>query len=157
MKNSNENKTKMKLLIELYNQTDDLTPLFNWINSDEKKVIKEKTTSDDADKIYSLYPAKCPFRGASLGKCSKNKVKIDSLIRSNSYSSVFSAVSSYLSDCKQHKVYLKNFTTLLNGLEIDKVLLVKPNNDEVSYLINGMVKKSFRSDVPSEGIILKNA
>lgn len=82
--------------------------------------LKKKNTGKDniidIDKIYNLYPAKCPFRNVSTGKTKKNKDKIKSLLNDYTVEELETTIKTYVSECVQSKTYFKNFTTLLNNL-----------------------------------------
>jgi hypothetical protein len=83
------------------------------IKEDNKKEInKEKVGIVDA--LYSLYPTKCPVSGRATGKCSKNKRQIESLLKNRDASEVEFIIRDYITDCKNHNTYIKNFTTFLN-------------------------------------------
>lgn len=66
--------------------------------------------------IYSLYPSKCYIKGSNTGKCEKNKLQIKTLLEKKSFDDLSKIINFYLSDCKEHKTYLKNFGTFLNNL-----------------------------------------
>ena len=66
--------------------------------------------------IYSLYPSKCPIKGSSTGKTSKNKEKIKSLLKTMKVEDLKSTIERYLKECIDSKTFIKNFGTLLNNL-----------------------------------------
>lgn len=76
--------------------------------------IKNISVTDNIDEIYSLYPGKCPKTGRSTGKCTKDKKRISTLLKSES--NVKERIEFYLSDCRKHDIPLKNLGTLLNNL-----------------------------------------
>lgn len=71
---------------------------------------------EDVNVIYSLYPTKCFVKNSSTGKCEKNKEQIKKHLSTKSKDELVNVINSYVSDCKEHKVYLKNFSTFLNNL-----------------------------------------
>ena len=71
---------------------------------------------NDINNIYNLYPSKCPTKGNSTGKCSKNKKQIESILKTKNVEELKNTIEFYLEDCKKHKTYLKNFSTFLNNL-----------------------------------------
>ena len=90
----------------------------------KKEVKKEKKSSNEdkekilasVNKIYSLYPSKCPVSGRATGKCSKDKEKIAKLLREHSEDELSSIIQRYVSECTASRSYIKNFSTLLNNL-----------------------------------------
>ena len=66
------------------------------------------------DKMYALYPAKCPKRGAYLGKSQKDKAKIKSLLKTYSESDI-EFVIRWEIEQKYNKAYMLNFSTFLNN------------------------------------------
>ena len=66
------------------------------------------------DRMYALYPAKCPKRGTYLGKSQKDKVKIKSLLKTYSESDI-EFVIRWEIEQKYGKSYMLNFSTFLNN------------------------------------------
>lgn len=85
---------------------------------EKEKVTKvtQKKNEDSVNRIYSIYPTKCPISGRSLGKCSKDKTKIASLLKTRTAEDIELTIREYIVDCKNHNTFLKNFGTLLNNL-----------------------------------------
>ena len=87
-----------------------------------KKETNEKKSSNDdkerlelAEKLYAIYPTKCPMRGTSTGKSSQDKKKIASLLKDHTFEELESIFKRYV-DESLGKAYLKNFSTFLNNL-----------------------------------------
>ena len=84
----------------------------------EKEIIikKERESKNTIiDRIYSLYPSKCPVRNASTGKSHKCKEKIARLLNDHTEEELTNLIKSYLKEnYNQH--YLLNFETFLNKL-----------------------------------------
>ena len=82
------------------------------------KSIPKKNADNDVDefvdRMYALYPAKCPKRGAYLGKSQKDKVKIKSLLKTYSESDI-EFVIRWEIEQKYNKAYMLNFSTFLNN------------------------------------------
>ena len=82
------------------------------------KSIPKKNADNDVDefvdRMYALYPAKCPKRGAYLGKSQKDKVKIKSLLKTYSESDI-EFVIRWEVEQKYGKSYMLNFSTFLNN------------------------------------------
>lgn len=76
--------------------------------------VKEK--EKEINEIYSLYPSNCPVKNSSTGKSLKNKDKIKSLLTSKSKDEIISIITRYTKECKENKIYMKNFSTFLNNL-----------------------------------------
>ncbi len=67
------------------------------------------------DECYKLYPTKCSIKNVSTGKNHKNKSKIESIILDVGYETVKVVILGYLKECRDEKVWLKNFSTFLNN------------------------------------------
>lgn len=74
-------------------------------NTDEKEFI---------DRMYAMYPTKCPKRGASLGKSQKDKQRIKKLLKTYTMEEI-ERVFQYEIDSKYDKQYMQNFSTFLNN------------------------------------------
>ena len=75
---------------------------------------EDEGVNDFVDKIYALYPSKCPKRNTSLGKSYKDKDRIKRLLKIYTREQVEQVV--------QHEVktnfgvnFMKNFSTFLNN------------------------------------------
>lgn len=68
------------------------------------------------DEIYSLYPTKCIVQNRSLGKTSKNKDQIKTILKKMKPDVLTSIINRYISECKKDQVYMMNFKTFLNNL-----------------------------------------
>ena len=83
----------------------------------DKSIPKKKADNDVddfVDRMYALYPAKCPKRGTYLGKSQKDKVKIKSLLKTYSESDI-EFVIRWEIEQKYNKAYMLNFSTFLNN------------------------------------------
>lgn len=87
-----------------------------WKEAHKDRKVADKVSQEDIDKIYKLYPAKCPFRGTATGKCDKNKAQIETWIRKIGTKELYFRVNRYVQETTRDKVYFKNFSTLLNNL-----------------------------------------
>jgi predicted transcriptional regulator len=88
-------------------------------NNKEQK-IKDKnmpivSNKEAIDRIYALYPTKCPVRNASTAKSFKCKEKIERLLRDHTEEELTYIIKRYLEETLG-KHYLKDFSTLLNNL-----------------------------------------
>ena len=82
----------------------------------KEKAEAQKPDPDVVERIYKFYPTKCPVSGRPLGKCSKDKAKIATLLKTRTAEDIELTIREYIVDCKNHNTYLKNFGTLLNNL-----------------------------------------
>lgn len=80
----------------------------------EEKELKEKEIDDFVERIYKLYPTKCPIREISTGKCAKDKTRIKGLLKKYTMDEIESVIRKEVSD-KMGKHPLKNFSTFLNN------------------------------------------
>lgn len=83
---------------------------------EEAFAIKEEQNEVAAfvDKMYSLYPTKCPKRNTSLGKSRKDKVKIKRLLKTYSQEEIERVIRHEV-DSNYGINYMKNFSTFLNN------------------------------------------
>lgn len=72
--------------------------------------------TDDVERLYKLYPTKCPIRGTSTGKCAKDKAKLRTLLTKMDAGKIEYTIKRYIAECKNGNVYIKNFSTFLNQL-----------------------------------------
>lgn len=80
---------------------------------------EEETTDageDAIERVYKQYPTRCPIRGASTGKCAKNKIQIRNLLKKHTESELIYIIDRYVRECTDGQCYLKNFGTFLNQL-----------------------------------------
>ena len=85
---------------------------------EKDKSFSKKDANADVDefvdRMYALYPAKCPKRGTYLGKSQKDKVKIKSLLKTYSESDIEFVIRWEIAQ-KYNKAYMLNFSTFLNN------------------------------------------
>ena len=108
---------------------------------------KEKKFCGFVEKIYSMYPSKCPVRNTTLGKSYKDKERIQSLMSRYSEEDIEAVVKAEL-DEKYGKHYMQNFSTFLNNFP-DPQTISQPSLFEVesesqelnrdSMVINGVL------------------
>ena len=95
------------------NRTKDL-PKKEGIDKSIPKKNADNDVDEFVDRMYALYPAKCPKRGAYLGKSQKDKVKIKSLLKTYSESDIEFVIRWEIAQ-KYNKAYMLNFSTFLNN------------------------------------------
>lgn len=66
------------------------------------------------DRMYALYPAKCPKRGTSLGKSYKDKDRIRKLLKRYSFEEIERVIQHEV-ESKYDISYMQNFATFLNN------------------------------------------
>ena len=81
-------------------------------------VIEEKPKDDDisefVDRMYALYPTKCPKRNTSLGKSMKDKTRIKTLLKTYTKAQIEQVIRNEV-DSNYGINYMKNFSTFLNN------------------------------------------
>jgi hypothetical protein len=96
------------------------------VSNDSSKVEKERD-NEFIERIYQLYPSKCPKRGSSLGKCSKDKNRIRTLLKTYSMD-VIERVVKHEIETKYGIQYMQNFSTFLNNFpDVDCIITEQPN------------------------------
>lgn len=96
------------------------------VSNDGSKVEKERD-NEFIERIYQLYPSKCPKRGSSLGKCTKDKNRIRTLLKTYSMD-VIERVVKHEIETKYGVQYMQNFSTFLNNFpDVDCIITEQPN------------------------------
>lgn len=101
--------------------------------------------SEFVDRMYAIYPTRCPKRNTSLGKSHKDKVKIKRLLKTYSKEQIEQVIRNEVEE-KYGKQYMQNFSTFLNSIPFrsDDLLesgKVAVNEDENEIIINGVKYK----------------
>lgn len=95
----------------------------NNITSKEEKsgtnVPQEK--KDAVDRLYNLYPTKCPISNRRTEKGKDSKQILARLLKSRSEDNIEKLINKYLSDCIASKTYIANFATMLRKIESGKL------------------------------------
>ena len=82
------------------------------------KVNRLKPQSDGVDdfidRMYLIYPSRCPKRNASLGKTKKDKDRIRKLLKCYSMEEIERVFKHEIEE-KYEKQYMQNFSTFLNN------------------------------------------
>jgi len=79
-------------------------------NKKENKSIDKELINE----IYNLYPTTDPATGKATGKSSKDKDKIEAILREGKYL-LKEGIEKYVQHCVDNDIYLKNFKTFLNN------------------------------------------
>lgn len=82
--------------------------------TNKEKELKEKANDEFVDKVYAMYPSKCPVRNTYLGKCAKDKERIKKLLKIYSKEDIEKVVKKEIEE-KYGKCYMSNFSTFLNN------------------------------------------
>lgn len=99
-------------------QTQDVNNIVNNnivnIEKEDTNVPKKGDENEFIERMYKLYPTKCPCRNVSLGKCSKDKDRIRKLLKTYSMEQIESVIKNEV-ETKYGKSYMQNFSTFLNN------------------------------------------
>ena len=111
------------------------------------KVNRLKPQSDGVDdfidRMYLIYPSRCPKRNASLGKTKKDKDRIRKLLKYYSMDEIERVFKHEIEE-KYEKQYMQNFSTFLNNFpdpySLDQPSLFENGNIlERNKIIEGLV------------------
>lgn len=75
---------------------------------------KDDCINEFVDRMYALYPTKCPKRNTSLGKSMKDKARIKALLKTYTKEQIEQVIRSEV-DANYGVNYMKNFSTFLNN------------------------------------------
>ena len=114
----------------------------------KEKKSKEKDelfedNDDFVETIYSLYPTKCPKRGTSLGKSTKDKNRIRKLLKTYTKEQIEMVVRKEIGD-KYGISYMQNFSTFLNNFPDPSTMedhSKEHSKKEKDLVINGVIYK----------------
>ena len=114
----------------------------------KEKKGKEKDESfedndDFVEMIYSLYPTKCPKRGTSLGKSTKDKDRIRKLLKNYTKEQIEMVVRKEIGD-KYGVSYMQNFSTFLNNFPDPSTMedhSKEYSKKEQDFVYNGVIYK----------------
>ena len=76
--------------------------------------VDDSDVEEFIDRMYALYPAKCPKRGTSLGKSYKDKDRIRKLRKRYSFEEIERVIQHEV-ESKYDISYMQNFSTFLNN------------------------------------------
>lgn len=98
--------------------------------------------SEFVDRMYAIYPTRCPKRNTSLGKSHKDKVKIKRLLKMYTMEQIEQVIRSEV-DANYGVNYMKNFSTFLNNFPdatcLETTKEANTNNNSEKIIINGQV------------------
>lgn len=121
------------------------------MNLDEPKKEKKSKEKDElfednddfVETIYSLYPTKCPKRGTSLGKSTKDKNRIRKLLKTYTKEQIEMVVRKEIGD-KYGISYMQNFSTFLNNFPDPTIMedhSKEHSKKEQDFVYNGVIYK----------------
>ena len=83
-------------------------------NTELPQTESNDIVNEFVDRMYALYPTKCPKRNTSLGKSRKDKVKIKRLLKTYSQEEIERVIKHEV-ESNYGVNYMKNFSTFLNN------------------------------------------
>lgn len=112
----------------------------NETDNNKKENSKKEKESQDAfvEKIYKLYPTRCPVRNTYLGKCSKDKERIRRLLRTYTEEDIERVVRKEI-DEKYGRTMMQNFSTFLNNFPDPCSLFADAQDNEKSNNVDDLV------------------
>lgn len=84
------------------------------IKKEDTIVSKKDEENEFVERMYKLYPTKCPCRNASLGKCSKDKDRIKRLLKTYTKEQIEAVIKNEV-ETKYGKSWMQKFSTFLNN------------------------------------------
>ena len=114
------------------------------IKDNNTSVKNDFETDEFIDRMYKLYPTKCPKREQYLGKCKKDKMRIKSLLKQYSMQEI-EFVFKHEIEQKYGKHYMSNLSTFLNNFPDPNTLGYNQsdeNGEKIQHnalVINGQV------------------
>lgn len=109
-----------------------------------KPTCEKQDEKDFIERMYQLYPSKCPIRNTYLGKSQKDKDKLNRLLKHYTMEEIEKVIR-YEVDTKYSKSMMSNFSTFLNNFPDPNALDEEyvPNKKEADakqqLVINGVV------------------
>lgn len=115
------------------------------ITNDLKDKEVYSRVNDFVDRMYEIYPARCPKRNASTGKSRKDKDRIKRLLKVYTEEQIEQVIRAEV-DEKYEKQYMQNFSTFLNSIpfrsdDLFESRKVAVKKDENVITINGVTYK----------------
>lgn len=77
---------------------------------------KRADVREEVERIYKLYPTKCPVKGRPTGKSSSDKKKIERELKKYGEEKLTNTIKRYLKECMDSQTPIKNFSTFLNNV-----------------------------------------
>lgn len=122
-------------------ESSEINPTNKYTNNQETNNQSYINEDEFVERMYKLYPTKCPCRNVSLGKCSKDKDRIRKLLKTYSMEQIESVIKNEV-ETKYGKSYMQNFSTFLNNFPDPNCLFasneVYSQNQSDELIINGV-------------------
>lgn len=109
---------------------------------EDTDVSKKKEIYEFVERMYKLYPTKCPMRNTSLGKCYKDKERIRKLLKTYSQEDVERVIKHEV-DEKYGKSYMQNFSTFLNNFPDPQSLFGERVKEESQDTSNNLYPEGY--------------
>ena len=116
------------------------------LSKKDKRYDADAASKDDefVERMYAMYPTKCPIKNRSLGKSTKDKDRIRKLMKIYSKEEIEFVISNEVNQ-KFNKSWMSNFSTFLNNFpdptQIDCeecAICAKENEDSNKVIISGI-------------------
>lgn len=101
------------------------------------KEESNNTVNDFVDRMYEIYPARCPKRNASTGKSRKDKDRIKRLLKVYTEEQIEQVIRAEV-DNNYGVNYMKNFSTFLNNFPEPCPCETKVESKKDELWINGV-------------------
>ena len=111
----------------------------------DKAKEEEAIVNEFVDKMYALYPTKCPKRNCSLGKSKRDKTRIKALLKIYTPDQIEQVIRHEV-DSNYGVNYMRNLSTLLNNF---------PDPDTLSSVEQNPITQSKPDEVIYNGIVYK--
>lgn len=96
------------------NTDDNYSDNYTLNKTSNKEENSKKEDDEFVERMYKLYPTRCPVRNVYLGKCYKDKERIKRLLKTYSQEDIERVIKHEI-DEKYGKSYMSNFSTFLNN------------------------------------------
>lgn len=119
----------------------EINPTNKYTNNQETNNQSSINENEFVERMYKLYPTKCPCRNIQLGKSSKDKDRIKKLLKSYSMEQIENVIKNEV-ETKYGKTYMQNFSTFLNNFPDPNCIFnsneVSSQKEEDVLIINGV-------------------
>lgn len=95
------------------------------------------TVNDFVDRMYEIYPSRCPKRNTSTGKSRKDKDRIKRLLKVYTEEQIEQVIRAEVEE-KYEKQYMQNFSTFLNNFPEPSTETPKVESKKDELWINGV-------------------
>ena len=115
------------------------------VEAKSRKAEEAAEIESFVEKMYKMYPTKCPKRNSSLGKSKRDKIRIKSLLKQYSPAEIERVIRHEI-DSNYGINYMKNFSTFLNNFPDPNEAMTRDSDVPMSktsdvVIINGQIYK----------------